>query len=250
MSRWSVLLAAGALAACAAQSRDAPDAGSSRNLAEAARINAQLGINYLQKGELKLAEEKLKRSVSEDPGLAMAQTGLGILYARRGMDDEAERAFRESLKLEPDNPDGLNNYGSFLCAKGKVDKAEELFLKAAHNRDYTHPEMAWTNAAVCLRTRSPDKAELYLREALKQDPAFPTALSQFAWLSYQKADYLRARAFLQRYEAVAAPAADTLWLRAKTEAALGDVTTSRLYEQRLKIQFPEASFADTPAKPP
>ena len=239
------MLAASMLCACAATPTDEGGDISPSNMAEAARINSQLGLEYMSKGDLKLAEEKLKRAITQAPRLALAHSGLGMVYARRGVDDGADREFREALSLEPDNPDTLNNYASFLCSKGNVDKAEEMLVKAAQNRDYAHPELAWTNAGVCLRTRAPDKAEQYFREALKVNPQFPDALAHFALLSYDKQDYLRARGFLQRYEAVAAPTAETLWLRWKTEAALGDPAAAMAYEQRLRTQFPEARFSGT-----
>jgi type IV pilus assembly protein PilF len=237
------------LTACATSSGKT-GAESGANLEEAARINTQLGMDYMRKGNVAMAEEKLKRAVAQDPKSAIAHTVLGVVYSRRGKDEEAERAFREALTLAPDNPESLNNYGIFLCSKGKLDKAEEAFLKVARNRDYPHPELAWTNAGVCLRRSNLEKAEQYLREALKINPKFPDALSQFAMLSYQKGDHLRTRAFLQRYEVVARPSAETLWLRWKTEVALGDRETARKYEQRLKTEFPEAAIPESFLKSP
>jgi type IV pilus assembly protein PilF len=228
------------LAGCAVFGSDS--ANPKADLGEAARINAQMGLDYMRKGDLRLAEEKLKRAVSQDSRLSLAHTGLGILYSRKGRDDEAEDSFRRALSLEPGNPDAINNYGTFLCSKGKTDKAEEMFVKAAKDADYVRPELAWTNAGVCVRATNPEKAESYFREALKANDKFPDALAQFALLSFDKGDYMRARAFLQRYEAVGAPSPSTLWLRSKTEAALGDETTARLYESRLRTQFPEADI--------
>jgi type IV pilus assembly protein PilF len=242
VKRAIVLVIGSMLAACA--SNPAPETGPGANLDQAADLNTQLGVEYMRKGELNLAEEKLKRAIAENPRLALAHSALGILYSRRGRDAEAEDEFKEAISIDPSNSDGLNNYGSFLCSKGKVDRGEELFVKAAKNLNYAQPALAWTNAGVCVRANDPDKAEGYFREALKSNPNFPDALAHFASLCYQKNDYLRARAFLQRYEAAAQPTPNTLWLRAKTEAALGDDTTARMYEQRLKTQFPEAEVAD------
>jgi type IV pilus assembly protein PilF len=235
-------LAALALWACASSPANIPNDG--RDLTQAAKVNAQLGLEYLRKGDLKLAEEKLKRAIQEDPKLTLGYSGLGIVYSRRGQDEDSETAFKRAMSLEPNNPDVLNNYGSFLCAKGKSQEAMAMFLKAANNRDNMKTELAWTNAAACVRATDPTKAEDYLREALKANPEFADALALFATITYQKSDYLRTRAFLQRHEAVAPPSPNTLWLRSKTEAALGDATTSRLYEQLLKTRFPEARFSD------
>jgi type IV pilus assembly protein PilF len=236
-----------AIAACA--SNPTPELGKGANLREAARINTQLGVDYMRKGDLNLAEEKLKRAIAEDSSFSLAHSALGILYSRRGRDDDAEHEFREALSLDPSDSDSLNNYGSFLCSQGKIERAEEMFVKAAKNGDYSQPELAWTNAGVCVQNSEPDKAEEYFRDALRANPNYPDALVRFASLCYQKGDYLRARAFLQRYETVALPTPNTLWLRARTEAALGDDTTARLYEERLKTQFPEAQIADPGAKP-
>ena len=238
-----------ALCACASTPSDEGGDVSKANRGEAARINTQLGLDYMRRGDLKMAEEKLKRAIAQDSKLSIAHAGLGMVYSHRDRDDDADTEFREALSLDPRNPDTLNNYGSFLCSKGKADKAEELFVKAAQNRDYPRPELAWTNAGVCMRERAPDKAEQYLREALKVNPEFPDALSQFAQLSYDKSDYLRARGFLQRYEAVAAPSAQTLWLRWKTESALGDAPAARAYQQQLKTQFPEVEFSGSSTDP-
>ena len=240
-----------ALLLCGCASK-APEDRPQRNepdLKQASRINAQLGFEYLRKGDLKLAEEKFKRAIDEDSNLSGGYTGLGIVYSRRGRNDDAEEAFRKALSREPDSPDALNNYGSFLCSTGKSEQAERMFLKAAKNYDNPKPELAWTNAANCIVAKQPDKAEEYLREALKANPEFPDALASFASITYQQGEYLRTRAFLQRYEAVAQPSPNTLWLRSKTEAALGDATTARLYEQLLKTKFPEARFSDPLAAP-
>src|SRR5258708_297387 len=124
------LAAALALYACASTPSDQGGDISPTNMVEARRINSQLGLEYMSKGDLKLAEEKLKRAIAQAPKLALAHAGLGMVYARRGVDDGADREFREAISLEPDNPDTLNNYGSFLCSKSSAGKAEELVVKA------------------------------------------------------------------------------------------------------------------------
>lgn len=211
------------------------------NLAEAAQLNTQLGIDYMRKGQDELALEKLQRALVQNPNLALAHSSLGFLYARRGEFEAAERHYRRALELDQ-NPDTRNNFGVFLCGQNRTEQAERYFLEAAQDRRYATPEVAWTNAGVCAR-RLPDlaKAERYFREALRANAGFPDALAQMAWLSYEKKDYLRARAFLQRYELVGRPTPETLWIGSLTESALGDAAAARAYQERLRREFPESA---------
>lgn len=245
------LLLAGMLGGCVTtddngvvQRRSEPD------LQEAARLNTQLGLDYMRKGRDELALEKLHRALDQDPNTALAHSSLGFLYARRGDAKTAERHYRRALELD-DNPDARNNFGVFLCGQNRIAEADRYFMEAVGDKRYATPEVAWTNAGVCAR-RVPDlaRAERYFREALKVNGSFPDALSQMAWLSYQQKNFLGARAFLQRYQLVGPPTPETLWIGALTETALGDVDAARAYEQRLKREFPESEESGRLPHPP
>jgi len=208
--------------------------------AEAARLNTQLGIDYARQGQDDLALEKLKRALDQDPRLADAHSTIAFVYARRGDDELADRHYRRALDL---TPDALvkNNYGVFLCAHQRADEAARYFREAAQDKAYRTPEVALTNAGVCARKKPDlDGAERDFRAALQINPGFADALAQMAWLTYQRKDYLRSRAFLQRYQQVGAPTPETLLIGALTEHALGDTVAARAYEQRLRKEFPES----------
>jgi type IV pilus assembly protein PilF len=240
-ARRAVLAACLGLAACTTTVEQG-GSGSKTDLKEAARLNTQLGIDYMRKGQHDFALEKLKRALEQDSDLAPAHSSIALLYQRRGEAKLAEKHYREALDLNQDDPSTLNNFGIFLCGQGEIEDAEEIFLKAARNRENTNPADAWTNAGVCVR-REPKKleqAENYFREALKLNPRHPNALAQMALVSYERQDYLRARAFLQRYEAIAKPTPQTLWIGLQTERKLGDLQSARGYERRLKTEFPDA----------
>lgn len=238
----ALLLVAVALTGAACTTTESLDPGSRADPAEAARLNAQLGIDYLRKGNLDLAQEKLERAVEQDSDLAVAHSTLAYIYQQKGDGKLAKKHYREALDLNSDDPSTLNNFGIFLCGQGEIEDAEELFLKAAQSKDNAIPADAWANAGVCVR-RNPkklDAAENYFREALKANPKHANALAQMAQVSYDRKDFLRARAFLQRHEAVARATPQTLWVGAQTERQLGDLGAARGYERRLKTEFPEA----------
>jgi type IV pilus assembly protein PilF len=207
---------------------------------EAARINAQMGIEYLRKGDTELARDKLLKAIELDPENADAHGALGLLYANTGEVGKAEKHYEKSLRLEPDDPNVLNNYGTMLCAQGKYEKADLAFRRASRNSRYQAPALALTNAGVCARKMQDDtRAEAYFREALKHNPDFADALGQLALLSADQARYLNARGFLQRYEALQAPMTrDMLLLGIRIELALGDRDAAQRYAQSLRSEYP------------
>ncbi|MDB5971085.1 MAG: Type pilus assembly protein PilF [Hydrocarboniphaga sp.] len=208
---------------------------------EAAKLNTQLGIDYARQNQDDLAMEKLKRALEQDPRLPAAHSTIAYLYAKRGEDGEADKHYRRALELDPKDASTKNNYGVFLCAHQRAVEAGKLFHEAAADKQYRSPEVALTNAGVCER-KKPDlaAAERDFRAALKANPNFADALSQMAWLSYQQKDYLRARAFLQRYQQAGPATPETLLIGALTEKALGDTVAAGAYEQRLRKEFPES----------
>lgn len=240
--RLAALAAALCAAAACTTTEVQPAPGTHPDMKEAARLNTQLGIDYMRKGEIDVALDKLKRAIEQDPDLAMAHSTLALVYQRKGDAELAEDQYREALHLNSDDAGTLNNFGVFLCSQGKVGDAEDMFLKAARNKDNPIPADAWANAGVCVKRdkKRAGRAEGYFRQALQLDPKHANALFEMAQVCYDKQDYLRARAFLQRYEAVAPATPDTLWLGAKTERKLGDLLSARSYERRLQTDFPDA----------
>lgn len=238
----AVLLCGTMLTGCVT-TEEVPLPGSKPDLDEAAKLNTQLGIDYMRKGQLDLALEKLKKALDQDPDLATAHSSIAFVYARRGENRLAEKHYREALDENADDPFTLNNFGVFLCGQGELEDAEKYFLKAARSKDYATPEAAWTNAGVCLRRepKQTPRAEQYFREALRLNPQFPDALAQMAQLTYESGDYLRARAFLQRYESVARATPQSLLIGARNERKLGDMQSARAYERRLRTEFPDAA---------
>jgi len=252
MSRLTALAAALALAACTTTEMQPPPGASKPDLKEAARLNTQLAIDYMRKGQFDIALEKLQKALEQDDELGIAHSAIALAYQRKGETQLAGKHYREALDLNADDPVTLNNFGIFLCGQGDAEGAEKIFVRAARHKDNRQPDDAWANAGVCLRgtPKARDRAEGYLREALGLNPNHANALAQMAQVSYDKNDYLRARAFLQRYELNGRATAQTLWLAARTERALGDHVSARAYERRLRSEFPGTPEAEQASQPP
>lgn len=238
--RLLAILLVSLLSACASDT----DVPKGTNAKDAARINLQLGVDYARKNDFDLALEKLNRAIKQDPDLALAHSTIAYVYAAKGMNEKAEEQYRQAIELDSSDGTLRNNFGVFLCAHGKTTEALRNFMQAVASKTYTTPEVAWTNAGVCAR-RKPDldAAERHFREALQSNPKFPDALGQMATLAYEKKDYLRCRAFLQRYLATGQATAEVLWIASLNERQLGDIDAAHDYESRLKREFPESEQA-------
>jgi len=59
-------------------------------------------------------------------------------------------------------------------------------------------------------------------------------------INYARGNYLSARAYLQRYEAVAEHTAESLWLAIRTEYALRDHQAWGNYALMLRNSFPDS----------
>ncbi len=204
-----------------------------------AEINAELGMRYMQQGNLDVALKKLKRALEQDPDLAMAHHYMALLYERYDSTEEAERHFRKALSITPDDPSLKNNYGVFLCGQERYQEAVNIFLEVAKSPYYSRPEEAYENAGLCaLRIPDTANAEAYLRLALKFDPLRPVSLFQMARLSYEQGRYFPARGFLQRFERVSPHSAESLLLAVKVEHELENDQAVANYMKMLTDNFP------------
>lgn len=205
----------------------------------AAAYNLQLGIDYFRQGNLSQAKEKLDRSLEQNPKNAQAYVASGMLYDRLGEARKADQYFSKAVDLEPKNGDVTNSYAVFLCRKGDYAKGEQLALQTAVNPLYKTPEAAYFNAGNCaLDAHDNKKAEEHFRQALSLQPNFAGALLQMAELEFKAGNYLPARGFLERFQQINKPTAESLWLLFRVENALGNAGTSADYARRLKQEFP------------
>ena len=210
------------------------------DLSEAARINTQLGMRYLQQGNTEQALIKLQKALSQDDDIADTHWGLALVHAQFGEAEKASSYFKQARKLAPNNSDILASYGSFLCEQGKLQEAQETFQAALAIPRYLTPEVAYTNAGSCfLRHAENAQAEDNFRRALNFNSGYPRALLQLAQLSYEAQDYLRSRAFLQRLQAQNVESLESLLLGLRTEYALGDRQAVQAYAKKMRAIAPD-----------
>jgi type IV pilus assembly protein PilF len=208
---------------------------------EAAKYNVELGIAYMQRGELAVAKEKLERALKESPSDPEVHSALALLYERLGNPKEADDQFHEALKLAPSDPEIANNYAVYLCRHHRVDEGVKRLLAVAHNPLYTTPEAAYTNAAVCLRSEHrDDEAKRDLESAVALRPGFAEAVFQLADLEAAHGQLRDARKRIDRYIQTYTATPDLLALGVRISRSLRDPVAAQRYEQRLRVDFPNS----------
>ncbi|RDI97392.1 type IV pilus biogenesis/stability protein PilW [Dyella solisilvae] len=212
---------------------------------EGARIHTDLAQQYLTEGDLQDALVKVNKAFTFDPNYVPAHTIAAVIYERINDLPNAELHYRKAQALAPQKGDTNNNLGWFLCnAAGKPAEAMPFFQKAVADPFYQTPALALTNAGACLvRSHDLAGAEVNFRKALEIDPQNGGALYQLANVLYLQNDAFRARAFIQRFDALGQPSASALKLGHDIESRLGNRDAALNYSRRLQSQFPDSEQA-------
>lgn len=239
--RGATLIAAalfcGTLAGCASQQQI-------QQQRDAAVYNTELGVAYLRRGSLAVAQTKLDLALKENPDDPDVHSARALLFARLQDPKQADEEFRKALQLAPKNPDFQNNYAIYLCSVGRVDQGVQTFIGAARNPLYTTPELAYDNAGVCLRSAHRDvEATQMFQNALAIRPNFPQAVWQLADLDFSQGRVSQARQELDGFLAANQETPDLLLLAVKVTRAQGDKLDSALYARRLQLDFPDSAQA-------
>jgi type IV pilus assembly protein PilF len=206
---------------------------------DAAVYNTQLGIAYLNQGELGLAKDKLDRAVLQDPSFPEAHSARAMLYERLGDNDKADDEFRTALRLAPNDPNVVNNYAVYLCQRGRTNDGVKRFEQAAKNALYRTPEAAYTNAGVCLRAAKRDEeARVQFIKALQIKPNFSDAVLQLSDLEFQHNNLAQARQLIDNYLGNFPATPDLLFLGVRVARAQKDAVAVQRYSRKLQLDFP------------
>lgn len=259
LERWMGAALALALAGCVTTTTEegslgrVPHTSRSQEAQDAARVHTELGQQYMANGDLKTALEKLNKALQFDENYAPAHTVMAVLDERINRPEQAEQHYRRAVQLEPDKGMPNNNLGAFLCRIGKGAEALRYFDTALKDPFYQTPDVALTNKGICqLRMNDLAGAQASLRKALEANPNNGDALLHLAKALYLNNDAFRARAFIQRFDALGQPSADALKLGHDIETRLGNTDAAQTYRRRLQSQFPDSDQAhalDAPASP-
>ncbi len=214
------------------------------DMKQASVLNTQLAVGYLKRDQYEVAQKKLFKAIEQDPHNVEAYTTMAVLMMKINEMSEAENYYLEAIDIKEKNPVLRNSYGTYLCRVGRVDEAMEEFQLAYTNPFYATPYLAYGNAGTCLlQSGDYKRAEKFLRRALRKHPKLTGALLSMAEIGVQTEKYLMARAYSQRYHALVAPSAESLWLQVQAERALGATEHYTKYARQILDDFPDSNEA-------
>lgn len=235
------MLLVGCQASTTSETANSTINGQPPNLKLAAQYNVQLGVSYLQQGDLPRAKQKLLLATEQDPESVAAWNGMAYYMQTVGDNASADKAYQKALALKPKQGDTLNNYGVFLCQQGKPKAAINYFQDATHDPAYVTTAQAYENAGLCaLKIPNSSLATTFFTKALANDPRLPTANLELAQLAWQNHDVTRAQYYLKRYNRLAKPSSSSLWLTMELAKQQGNKTLVNQAARELKQDFPNS----------
>lgn len=238
-----LILALAGLTACSST----PESSRGTQNTQAAEINTQLGLAYLNEGMPDVARIKFEKALSQNPRSPNVQTGLGMFNEYLGDLTSAEEHFLRAQDLAQRSGNGSgaesNNLARFYCKHERYGDADRFFQLAFTDKYYTRKEVTYTNAAICTRSQQLDeKAADYLRTALQFNKDYAPALHQMAKLSFDQGIYPLAQTYLVRYQETSGEMnAELLWLAYQIESMTGGSKEAmQRYANDLKTRFPDS----------
>ncbi len=205
-----------------------------------ADLHVQLGLDYLRRNQLDTSQKELGTALSIDPYHSEANYIAALLNVRLKKPDVAQKHFKRALQSDPNNHAARRDYGAHLCRQGESSAGLAQLEMALSDELNPRPDVAAMTAGVCLMDSDTDKAEEYFRRALKINPQLPPALYNMAKISYDREEYLSARAFMERFFSVSPGTPDSLLYAVKIERQLGAGDVAQNYANQLRTNFPNA----------
>ncbi len=154
----------------------------------------QLGVSYLQIGEIPLALRyffKAKELTPDDPKIYNA---IGLAFLERGDLDRSEKNFRKAISLKKDFSEAYLNLGIVYERKGNLKKARKFYKKALSNPLYLTPEVAYYRLALLdIKEKRFKEAMRNLENAIRNNPDYVPAILELAKLSEQMGNTERAK---------------------------------------------------------
>lgn len=189
---------------------------------KAALLNIEMGQSYLMQGQVSRAKQKFVHALELKPKLPEAHSAIGYFYETVGDFEEAETHHTQAIRYGGDKGRYYNNYGTFLCRQRRFKEADRAFNNALKDKQYIKTAEVYENAGLCsLQQPDIDKAYVYLKTAIRNDPHRSLAILELANIELNRQNLTVALYYLQLFKQTSQPTAKSLWLSIQIYKQLG-----------------------------
>jgi type IV pilus assembly protein PilF len=237
--RTALLLCLATLLVGCVSSGNVDPLSTSKGRDEARQAYVQLGLGYLQQGQVERAKGPLKSALELDSSDADANAALALVFQAEQEPELTDKYYAKALSSRPKDARILNNYGSFLYSQKRYKEAYERFQQAANDNLYAERARVFENlgmTAVMLGDR--ESAREHFSKALRLDQQQPRSLLEMAELSYEDRHYVPARDFYDRFSQLAEQNARSLLLGTRLAKIYDDRNKAASYGLQLKRLYP------------
>lgn len=208
---------------------------------ERAALHTQMGVNYLQQGQVKVAREELELALNIAPDSSVANHAMAKLQLQLGNLREAGAHYARAVRYNPDNIPARNDYGFFLCSRQEFEKGLEQLTAALNHPLNKTQYISLYGAAECERQAgNTEKAVGYYETALRLQPDMRPALLKMAYIQFDRGAHLKTRAYLERFFADNFYTDESLFLAVRNELALERRDLAADYARLLRTRFPNS----------
>lgn len=211
---------------------------------ERAKLHADLGAGYYERGRMDIALEELNEAVKLDPNDARIYNLFGLVYAMLGENARAEQNFQRALAMAPQSSDIRHNWGWYLCSNGRPRESIPEFEMALSNPLYKTPEVALINAGRCsIAFGDLPGADNFFRRAVAAAPNNPNAIYGLSLTAFKQGRQDEARTWIRRLTLQPPVPPEALYLGMCIEKKSGDRSAEQSYISQLKNRYPDSAEA-------
>jgi type IV pilus assembly protein PilF len=122
-----------------------------------------------------------------------------------------------------------------------VEEGVERFTAVAANKYYRTPEVALSNAGVCLRgAKRLDEAQAMFAKSIKTKPNYNEATVQLATLHVERGQLVEARKVVDTYLGTFRPDPAVLYAAVTVARAAKDKMSEEKFSRTLRLEFPDS----------
>lgn len=160
-------------------------------------VLTRLGYYYSSAKEYGKAVKTLKRVVELNPDNPYSNYLLGLAYLDSGDRKKGLRCLEKVLELKPDFYEVHFHIGVVYDVSGQFEKAEQELEKAIAIKPDFATALNYLGYSYADRGVKLDKAEEYIRRAMREEPENPAYMDSLGWTLYKKGKYEEAVKYLE-----------------------------------------------------